>query len=72
MPLNQKLQAPRNRRETIRDERTGKLKGFSWNSDRFFSRIFIGPKRNPPEWVQDRATLWNAAASKTAKDAREG
>jgi len=62
-----------NARETIRDERTNEVKDYSRGKDDIlFSGIFVDPKRNAPEWVKDRAALWNAAvAAEKRKDARE-
>lgn len=62
-----------NSRSAIREERTGELKDFSAKHDEIlFSAIFVDPKRNAPEWVEDRAALWNAAsAAEKRKDARE-
>lgn len=62
-----------NARAALRDERTGELKDFSLKHDEIlFSAIFVDPKRNAPEWAQDRAALWNAAsAAEKRKDARE-
>ena len=47
-----------NAREAIRDERTGQMKDYSRGKGLEFSGIFA-PK-NAPEWMKDRAKLWNA------------
>lgn len=62
-----------NAREAIRDERTGQMHDYSRKKDEvLFSGIFMDPKRNAPEWAQDRAALWNAAsAAEKRKDARQ-
>jgi hypothetical protein len=62
-----------NARESLRDERTGELKDYSRSHHNvLFSGIFVDPKIGAPEWVQDRAKLWNeASAAETKKNARE-
>lgn len=47
-----------NARENIRDERTGEMKRHGNRPGLEFSGIFA-PK-NAPEWMRDRAKLWNA------------
>jgi hypothetical protein len=47
-----------NAREAIRDDRTGEMKDYSRGKGLEFSGIFA-PK-NAPEWMKDRAQLWNA------------
>ena len=47
-----------NARENIRDERTGEMKRHGHRQGLEFSGIFA-PK-NAPEWMKDRAKLWNA------------
>ena len=58
-----------NAREAIRDERTGELKDYSRKSGGVeFSGIFA-PK-NAPEWVTDRARLWNAIEQREDRSTR--
>lgn len=51
-----------NAREALRDERTGELKDYSHRDGVLFTGIF--PPENAPEWVRDRAALWNAVERK--------
>ena len=70
---NAVAKAAYNAREALRDERTGELKDYSRTHDNvLFSGIFVDPKRNTSEWVQDRSKLWNEAVkAETYKNAQE-
>lgn len=65
-----------NARDVIRDDLIGGMKDYSryegGQATVVFSGIFVDPKRNAPDWVQDRARLWNeAATAEKAANARE-
>jgi len=47
-----------NAREALRDERTGEVKDYSRAKGLEFSGIFA--PQNAPDWMRDRAKLWNA------------
>ena len=63
-----------NARTQLRNERTGELTvDYSYKGKVPWSAIFVDPKFNAPDWIQDRGKLWNAAiAAEKRNDAREG
>jgi predicted transcriptional regulator len=63
--------AARNAGEAILDAQTGALHDFSKSRDEvLFKGVFSEAKRSPPEWVHDRAAVWNAVvAAEDGEDA---
>lgn len=54
--------------ERLEDERTGKVYDFSAKSDVVYSELLL--PESAPEWMEDRAVLWNAVEAREDRSTR--